>query len=165
MTIKTLYTNGCSWTADNSIARDVDFKRPLANQDTSLMNFAWPKFLGDNIGANVINDSTGGGSNYRIVRCTIDFIMSLPVEKRKETLVVIGWTLPDRNEIYLDDGKTGKGEWFKFNNGQPFSTFDEVDKLGKGRVRQVDEYQQTYIYLTFTVVMQAWIYSSNKFIC
>jgi len=143
--IKTLYANGCSWTMGCGTEKDPDI---IAQGLTSINvnDYAWPAHLGKLINANVINDSTGGGSNYRILRTTLDYVTSLTPEQCKETLVVIGWTLAERGELFIEDENGQNGEWYRFNAAQEFSSYDEVhSKLSRHRVKQVDKFQESYV--------------------
>jgi hypothetical protein len=125
--IDTLYTNGCSWTAGDELEQDPKFTEYLSQQKLKKNGWSitdakgayicppsdiWPKFNWSGQVAkylnipNVINESFGGGSNYRLLRLTCDFLLSYPNEKRKNLLVIIGWTSPDRDEVYIEDKKS-----------------------------------------------------------
>jgi|TARA_B100000424_G_C22936238_1_gene498192 hypothetical protein len=83
--IKTIYINGCSWTAGHEL--------------DDMKNDSWPGQLESLTGLEVINESMCGGSNHRILRKTLKFL-----EKNKhrwnEILVVPAWSCPSRNEFY-----------------------------------------------------------------
>jgi hypothetical protein len=136
MSIKTIYTNGCSWTEGCGAETAPENKNI---QDININDFAWPKYLGELMNCNVINEATGGGSNARILRQTIDYVTALEPEQRAETLIAIGWTLPDRDEIYI------KGKYYRFNSAQPCSTFNDIKQnLTPKKVRQIDDYYWHY---------------------
>jgi hypothetical protein len=146
--IKTLYVNGCSWTAGNELEQDLEFDLHIDNlglykedpadpfnwnlldKKTHKLSavysdfyneFNWGKHIADAVDAKYINESKGGGSNARIVRTTLDYVLSLSEQDRKELLIVIGWTCSDRSEIYLENA------WQLWNNTQPFG--QTVDRL------------------------------------
>ena len=107
--IKQLYVNGCSWTdgdgLDKEIGRGPDWRgRNWASQLAKLLNVP------------VINEGMGGGSNARIVRLVCDFVRNLPREDRRSTLIVIGWTVTNRDEIYIEE----TNNWYPFNSNHEF---------------------------------------------
>jgi hypothetical protein len=120
LAIDTLYTNGCSWTFGHGLSSDPEFPILPTPQDIQkkVSELSWPGLLSKYFNANLINESAGGGSNSRIVRTTCDFIRNYPPEKYGQLFVVIGWTAPQRNEIYVEYNK--KGTWHIFNPGHPF---------------------------------------------
>lgn len=103
------YANGCSFTWGGSLyefrpendvwlPRDVD--HPLNKE---RLNSVYPYHLGKLIKASkVINDSMGCGSNYRIIRTTLNYFNNLiskgiPIN---DHFVTIQWTEPSRFEYY-----------------------------------------------------------------
>jgi len=71
-----ILTNGCSFTQgiyDNHDEKDT-----------------WPYLLGHD----VVNLAEGGGSNHRIFRTTMEYLLDNTVD-----LVIIGWTGPERIEL------------------------------------------------------------------
>lgn len=148
MKIDTLYANGCSWTAGNGIEHDLTLQHiPLVERYSLLQQYAWPKRLGDLLQVNnVINDAEGAGSNNRMVRTTIDFLLKYPKDKYKTLFVVLGWTTVDRNEIYLEEGD--KKGWCKFNATQPVSSHTAPyfrPDFSKGFLYKIDDWQKEYI--------------------
>jgi len=90
--MKTLLTNGCSWTYGGGI--DRLFKDPS--------NLVWPHHLKKLMGYdNCVNLSWGGGSNQRIFRTTLDWILKQTPETLESTTAVIQWTQWSRKEFYL----------------------------------------------------------------
>lgn len=133
----TLYTNGCSWTAGNGISED-----PLYYGDDPK-RFTWPRWLAEELGIpNVINDSLGGGSNQRIKRMTVDFVQSLSDAECKDTLIVLGFTTVERNEIYISEH--GVGDWYRFNAAQKFSDYN-YPELSTEKKKAVDKLLQSYV--------------------
>lgn len=95
--MKTLYTNGDSWTHGDEIV-DID------GHDSSSTRYynTWPWFLSQQTGIPVcINDSQGGASNIRIFRRTNNFINNWigSGKNPKDLTIIIGWTTPERNEV------------------------------------------------------------------
>jgi hypothetical protein len=165
--IKRLVVNGCSWTSGNELEHSPEFIKlindtGLRKQDPKDYNnwnlldknnqlvsrfdqyydqFNWAGYLKEKLDIpELVNLSTGGGSNTRILRTTIDYVMSLPRRSLRQTLVVIGWTASDRDEIYVNNG------WQRWNATQAFST--TVDRLlfdDKKKIKKIDKMQQDYI--------------------
>jgi len=170
--IETLYVNGCSWTAGNEIESDPGFKLfteskgwklqdpldpinwNLVDADGQLVSrvdehyntFNWAGRLQQALKLpHLINDATGGGSNDRILRTTVQHIMSMPEQDRKHTLVVIGWTVSDRSEIYVGN------DWHRFNAAQPFSsTADRYFLPDETILKNIDKFQEDYILNVFS---------------
>lgn len=165
--IKHLIVNGCSWTAGNELEDDQEFNNllkvnGLAKQDANdpmnwnLVNeqgemvatyddlynmLNWAGYLKEKIGAEELtNLATGGGSNTRIVRTTIDYVMSLTPEQCKETMIVIGWTVSERDEICL-----GK-DFQRWNATQPFAmTVDRLTYPDEQLIEKVSRIHEDYI--------------------
>lgn len=169
--IDTLYVNGCSWTAGNELDEDPIFVEQLAKrgmtlhptENPSVVNvkdsednvvgvaaefwneFTWGKNVADKLNLTLVNDSTGGGSNARIVRTTMDFVRTLSPEQRKQTLVIIGWSVPDRNEICIND-TSDIPTWFRFNSTQKFSKSLTLNHtLSQSQVKLIDEVHSLWI--------------------
>ena len=182
--IDTIYANGCSWTAGDEIEKDPKFIESLLldgfiykpntwavlDKDESYIcapsdfwsKFNWPSQVGKNLNVStVINESVGGGSNYRLLRLTCDFILAYPPEKRENLLVIIGWTSIDRKEIHLRD----KNTWERFNYTQPFSkTVEMPDRFDRARLNGYDNYQKDYISYIFSEFENAKIYFQQLFL-
>jgi hypothetical protein len=165
--IKHLVTNGCSWTSGNELEFDPEFDRLLQRlklvkvDSTNPLNWNlndldgnwattfdvlynhlnWSGYLKDKIGAEQLtNLSTGGGSNARILRTTLDYVLKLPQELRKETLVVIGWTVSERDEMYIANS------WQRWNATQPFNiTADRIKMPDDSLVDKITRIQEDYI--------------------
>lgn len=91
------YVNGCSWTYGETL------KDP--KNESFLTQF------GKNLNIDVcINDSQCGGSNHRIVRTTLNFLLANK-EHWEDLLVVIGWSCPHRIEMWSDYSN----EWLWIN--------------------------------------------------
>lgn len=143
--MKTLYTNGCSWTYGNGCEDKPEIAARSPNVD--FRDYAWPKFLSQSLKFNCVNDSIGGGSNSRIFRRTLDYVTRLAHEERKNTIVVLAWTLIERSEIYVSDLKESEAGWFRFNVTQPFSSYYYTPfgpKEYDPRVQAIDEYQKIF---------------------
>lgn len=169
--IKRLYVNGCSWTAGNEIECSPEFEQFIKEQgwqrtdasdplnwdlqdaqgklvstvDKHYDLFNWAGELKQQLGAEqLINDATGGGSNDRVVRTTVEYVKHLSPARRKNTLVVIGWTIADRSEILIDR------HWQRFNPAQQFSqTVDRIVLQDNLLIEQLDQYQQQYVSYVF----------------
>jgi len=100
-----IYANGCSYVAGAGLQ---DNPRKTAIH-----------FLAEELNCEYFNNAKGGGSNQRIVRTTIDWLLKNK-DRWNEVLVLIGWTGVLRYEILL-----GK-EWIQIN-----SIDREIEFLGK----------------------------------
>lgn len=165
--IKHLVVNGCSWTAGNELEDDPEFDEilkvnGLSKQDPNdpmnwniiddqgevvgtydnLYNMLnWSGYLKTCINAEELtNLATGGGSNTRILRTTVDYVMSLTPEQCKETMVVIGWTVSERDEICLGNN------FQRWNATQPFSmTVDRLIFSDESLIDKISRIHEDYI--------------------
>lgn len=165
--INELYTNGCSWTFGAELEQDPVFKDFLNSKSWSMQDpndelnwtivdkdkqivsrldleydkFNWSGHLKKLTNANtLINHGLGGGSNNRILRTTLDYIRNLNPKDYKTTLIVIGWTASERNEIYVNK------DWHRWNLNQPFSqTVDRLQISDDNYIARVDKLHQDYI--------------------
>lgn len=143
--IKQIYVNGCSWTRQHGISSDPDFPPCEENEKFSMAaGFSWPTLVASHFNADLRNDAIGGGSNSRIIRTTCDFIRKFPSDRYNELMVIIGWTAPERDEIYIEynDHK----EWHLFNPSSAFSMqFSNQNFPYPPHVMQsLGEYHETY---------------------
>ena len=155
MTEKILYANGCSWTAGDGIQYDPVLNIPspaVAWPFTRKLN--WAQVLSKVINRRCINQATGGGSNLRMVRTTCDFIHNLDKENYKDTIVILGWTTPERSEVYIEENNIK--QWCIYNSMQKFSAYktpfsksmvSEIDSLQKKQIIYTDNYMTHYTYL------------------
>jgi len=165
--IRKLVVNGCSWTAGNELEQDPEFDKlisvnglskldandpmnwtlvdvdgnPVASYDSLYNMLNWAGYLKDKLGAEeLVNLSTGGGSNTRILRTTIDYVMSLTPEQCSETMIVIGWTVSERDEIHAG------GAWQRWNATQPFAmTVDRLLMTDDALIEKISKIQEDYI--------------------
>ncbi len=92
---KTLFTNGCSWTWGGAL------EEYWITEDKRL-KLVWPHHLGELMGMDkVVNLSLACGSNQRILRTTLDWLLSKSPEELKNTIAVIQWTELSRYEYYV----------------------------------------------------------------
>ena len=165
--IKTLYVNGCSWTEGYLLEEQeevVDYARVLGyefiqglkevkkfNQPVDFPpfevynNFNWAGHVARTFGIdNIVNQAEGGGSNARILRTTLEYVRSLSQQEKQETLVVIGWTLSDRSELYLDD-KQGAAQWAFFNGAQSFNSIVPEDCYEESFYNRISNFWNNYV--------------------
>ena len=91
--MKTLYANGCSWTAGNGIEHDpIVADKSLHEKWAAHNEYNWAKVLADKMNMRYINQSQGAGSNKRMVRTTCEFLQQLPDSEYKNLFVVLGWS-------------------------------------------------------------------------
>lgn len=103
----TLYVNGDSWTAGDIVDPKLFPDQPwhVNHPDNKPYRTArvWPRFLGDNLDIDVINNSHAGASNDRIVRTTVNDILGLlKTFAPSEIYVLIGWSSPERKDFYYE---------------------------------------------------------------
>ena len=95
--IRTLYANGDSWTA----GEEIPYTTPLGC-GTDKYYGTWPWYLSRELSIPLcINDGFGAGSNDRIYRKTMKYIIDYMAAGKdpKELLIVLGWTTPERTEV------------------------------------------------------------------
>jgi hypothetical protein len=182
--IDTIYASGCSWTAGDEIEKDPKFIEYLNQNELKYkpefwavydkhgthkyqlhelwLKFNWPSHVAKQLNVNnVINTAVGGGSNYRLLRLTCNFILGYPPNKRENLLVTIGWTSPDRKEIHLRD----KNSWERFNSTQPFSkTVDMPDRFDKDKLNMYDNYQKDHLAHIFSDIENITMYFQQLFL-
>lgn len=168
--ISKLYVNGCSWTAGNELEQDSDFvdhisslgfrledptdptnwnlvdaqNQVCARADQYFDLFNWAGHLKRNLGINqLVNSATGGASNHRILRTSCDYLLTTTAEERAQLLVIIGWTVSERGEIYIE--RNGKGNWQRFNPTQKFSsTYDYMYDIEGVDLNVIDDLQEKH---------------------
>lgn len=88
-----LLTNGCSWTWGGALGLD--------DLDDERKQVVWPAQLGKLLSAEeVVHLAMGCGSNQRILRTTLDWILQQTTETLSQTIAVIQWTELSRYEYY-----------------------------------------------------------------
>lgn len=106
------YANGCSYTWGGSLfelTHKDKWMPELTESDPvsqERLQSVYPHHLGKLIGAEkTINESLGGGSNFRIVRKTLEYFNNLILNDQpiKNHFVTIQWTEPSRCEFYYKD--------------------------------------------------------------
>lgn len=96
-----LLTNGCSWTWGGSLGLDGD------KNDKIRQQLVWPHHLGKLLNTDeTIQLALGCGSNQRILRTTLDWILNQTPEKLSQTVAVIQWTELSRFEYYNPNDPT-----------------------------------------------------------
>lgn len=120
-----LYANGCSMTYGYELADHPETHICLDNDYREA--HAWPRRLAARIGCpKVVNDSIPGGSNDRILRTTIRWILDFLAAKgdagRISLLVVVGWSDPMRREYFID------GEW---KQAIPYHNYPDQPSLNR----------------------------------
>lgn len=162
----TLYVNGCSWSQGYLLQEDPivrtyaesigyefpsDWELKLHGEFVSdgyqriYDEFNWAGLLKKQLGIpNLVNHSQGAGSNARIVRTTVDYVKTLSAEQRSKLLVIIGWTLPDRGELYLDD-RAGTRRWELFNAAQQWDTLTPDNIYTAEFRRRITDYWRRHV--------------------
>lgn len=164
--INTLYANGCSWCQGYLLEEDIKVQEYALSQGYEFLSdfrikhhgefvvdahqpiydkFNWAGLLAERLGIpNLRNDAIGAGSNARIMRTTVDYIKTLSDKEKSELLVVIGWTLPDRGELWLDD-KHGNQHWSLFNAAQSWDSLTPVNVFREDFHKRMGEYWQRHV--------------------
>jgi hypothetical protein len=106
--MKTLLTNGCSWTWGGGFENLSDNDR---------LETVWPHHLMHLLEHDTnVNLSMGCGSNQRIVRTTLDWILKQDRETLDNTVAVIQWTEPSRYEYYSKTTKPDLSNQWDWHN-------------------------------------------------
>lgn len=92
-----LYANGDSFTFGTGVDQQ----------------YTWPALLAGKLNIELVNDAVPGGSNYRIVRTTLDFL-----SRHKPKLVVIAWSSYLRFELPSQNARPTSITNLEYN-GQP----------------------------------------------
>ena len=99
--MKTLFTNGCSWTYGGGLDQP-DTKEHMKHLHD---NVVWPAHVQRLMNFDEqVNLSAGCGSNQRICRTTFDWLSKQTPETLKNTTAIIQWTCLDRYEYYVPKG-------------------------------------------------------------
>jgi hypothetical protein len=108
--MKTLLTNGCSWTFGGGL--DIEYTNPEI-----LKEKVWPHHLKNSMNFDqVVQLAEGCGSNQRIFRTTVNWIMQQSKETLENTTAVIQWTEWSRYEYYVHN-----------NNGSVWDNVNEIN--------------------------------------
>lgn len=92
-----LLTNGCSWTWGGGL-------ESFYKNDDMRLKLCWPWHLGMMLGADeIVNLAMGCGSNQRIWRTTIDWMIHHQPEDNQDIIAVIQLTEPSRYEHYMEE--------------------------------------------------------------
>jgi hypothetical protein len=124
-----LFTNGCSWTWGGGLNLD----RHDDQRDKSV----WPKKLSDILCAEkYYNLALGCGSNQRIVRTTIDWILSQTKEDLAKTTAIIQWTELSRYEFYYpfnrrDEYENTQSRWVRCKVDCILNQYDDNESAKK----------------------------------
>lgn len=164
--IKTLYVNGCSWTEGHLLEEQQETRDYAKQQGYDFVSkfeikkdgefvvypfvnfynkFNWAGNIAQALNIpTIVNEAVGAASNDRIVRTTIDYVRNMSDEEKKTTFIIIGWSIPDRGEIYLDD-KHGVEHWCRFHASHPFRETLTWPHLNTEFVERIDKFHQQYI--------------------
>lgn len=164
-----LYANGCSWTAGHGIEDHPSLAHfPLEKRWSFQKKYAWPAVLASLLNVNYLNEAEGAGSNKRMVRTTIDFILNYPKEKYSTLFVVLGWTTVDRNEFHIKENASIQG-WCRVNASQLLSTYGKglIPNFSNNFLSNLDDWHKLYLtyifnyYANYTYFFQEMILMSN----
>jgi len=126
---KTLFTNGCSWSWGGSLEEYWE-------TEEDRLKLVWPHHLGNLLGIdNVVNLSLLCGSNQRIVRTTLNWLLSKTPEELKNTIAIIQWTESSRYEYYVpkydDPTENIEGRWLLNKIGVVTTPWDASENYNK----------------------------------
>lgn len=164
--IETLYVNGCSWTEGHLLQEQEEVRNYASSLGYDFFSqyeikkdgvfveypfinfynkFNWAGNIAQSLDIpNIINHAVGAASNDRIVRTTVDYVRTMTEEQKRTTFIIIGWTIPDRSEIYLDD-KLGTEDWVKFHASHKFTDTLTLPHFDKEFINKVDKFHQNYV--------------------
>ena len=137
---KILYCNGCSWTWGD------DLENPIEERFSTL--------LGEKANLTVINNAMNGGSNFRVARTTMNYLLSNR-DKWDDIIVVIGFTDPSRYEFY--DAEKNKFDCFNIHK-----VYNEPDtkrgKVAKSYFSNLYSDELAYeFYMNQILYLQSWV--------
>ena len=140
MSIKTLYTNGCSWTYGEELGDQND-----PNEQSYKFYNTWPWHVAQQYNIpQLINDARGGGSNDRIFRRTVEFIRNTKI-KYSELAIIIAWTSAERTEWgvpTLEGYVAGQGSEINWSERQYYSFHIGSDPLEWFQTKKNDVQQR-----------------------
>jgi hypothetical protein len=164
--IDTLYVNGCSWTEGHLLQEQEEVRNYAASLgydfhtqyeikkdgvfvEYPFINFYnkfnWAGNIAQSLNIpNIVNHAVGAASNDRIVRTTIDYVRTMTEEQKRTTLIIIGWTISDRSELYLDD-KLGIEDWVRFHASHRFKDTLTLPHFNSEFINKVDKFHQNYV--------------------
>ena len=141
MSIKTLYTNGCSWTYGEELGDQSD-----PNEQSYKFYNTWPWHVAQQYNIpQLVNDARGGGSNDRIYRKTVDFIRNTKV-KHSELAIIVAWTSAERTEWgvpTLEGYVSGEGSEVNWSEQQYYSFHIGSDPLEWFKTNKNDVLQRS----------------------
>jgi hypothetical protein len=135
-------------------------KKIVSRLDLHYDKFNWSGTLQELTQAKtLVNQALGGASNKRILRTTLEYVMSLDHNQRKNTLVVIGWTASEREEIYFNNA------WHLWNPSQKFSYGVDINHpIDSTAVSRLDAFQEDYLSMVFNDYPNILNYFSNAYL-
>ena len=143
--MKTLYTNGDSWTQGDELGL------PYVEHQTEAVElyWSWPWQLHKLLGTSIcVNEARKGTSNERIFRRTTNFINNYSKKHNVEDLtVVVCWTTLDRWEIPVAAQVQNKTTpWFMpiQQYGVNFPNTSKISKLKKDIVTGLEQLYKPY---------------------
>ena len=131
-----LFTNGCSWTFGGGLNLD---ELTQEKQEQRLAS-VWPHHLGKLLEAEkTVNLAMGCGSNPRILRTTLNWILEQTPEDLAKTVAVIQWSEYFRYEYYTPADFSNKYEnlpkrWARAKAGLAISIFEPDTRKSLARV-------------------------------
>lgn len=141
-----LYVNGCSFTHGHK-----DFIDKTVSPD-----WVWPNVIAEHFDR-VVNDAWQAGSNYRLVRKTLEFF-----DKRKdgdEWIAIIQWTDPfSRMELYDDETNTYFG--YIPNSPSPVLYYPDHNKfitIPDRLFRMAEIYEKSLLSRSKNILEQAFV--------
>jgi len=140
---KYCYINGCSWTYGDSLKDPVN--ENFSVQFSKNLQFE-----------QCINDSQCGGSNHRIVRTTLNFLLANK-DHWDDLLVIIGWSCPHRIETWSDYSK----EWLWINQ---YRQSEHSEKGHKARLHYQNFWNEINAYTDYfrdVITLQSFLKQNN----
>jgi hypothetical protein len=157
----TIICNGDSWVFGSEIL-DPELKKNLPpnahvtskdfypENDSYRCSRIFSTYLAEIADARTVNISWPADDNTTILRRTIDYLTSEYIAKGKDTkyvLVIVGWSSPERNSFWYDDGSFSM--LFRlWPNVRHFDTKhqEEFWKLYVNYIWNAQEYMSRYVY-------------------
>jgi len=129
---KILYINGCSYAAGSDIESDGVWQKTKYN-----LRWCYAGQLAHKYKLHYVNDALPAGSNRRIFRTTISWIMKYLSEGNnpKDLFVIISWTGNRRYEFYH------RGRWVQWH----LNTSPNSDEFSRSEFKNLHKYLTVYM--------------------
>jgi len=148
--MKLILCEGDSWTAGDIIDPELDetWVNHPSNDDYRLPK-VWPYKLGKLLNVDVINDGIAGSSNDGVVRRVLRKIPELlKTYKPEDLFVIIGWSSPERKDLYYNGKWSGWETIYPSQLTQDLSYDEDLETFYRIYIMKFwnkEEYTERYV--------------------